>query len=403
MTINLVTGSVSRGADYFGRAELIDQLWTRLESDNLLLVAPRRYGKTGAMFQLLDAPRAPFQPLYIDVEHLESPADFMIELLAVLRHDNHFAQVVNALWEETKEFGRFLRGLASRIDLGSLKVHLREETDVATNWLSYGDRVMQSLARQCPNLLLLLDEFPILVHQMAQRNAGQLRQFLRWFRSARIAPATNVRFLVGGSINLVSTLDGVGLVDTVNDFAIHRLEPFDALTAKRFIQRTMQSRGIKLAPKVRQAVLAAIGTPIPYLLSLLLTALLDRHRTSGTSITAKMVHEVFSTDLLGGATPFFRHYYSRLREYYPGHEARLAKAILGLLSRSDTPVRRDTLFQVYLENANRPADADSTEEFQRLMQKLENDFYIAAEDAGYAFSNRAIRLWWKNNYGFQTG
>jgi len=72
MSINLVTGGVPRGQDYFGRESFIEQLWSRLRTDNVLLLAPRRYGKTGAMFQLLDNPRAPFRPIFINVEPIES-------------------------------------------------------------------------------------------------------------------------------------------------------------------------------------------------------------------------------------------------------------------------------------------------------------------------------------------
>lgn len=402
MTVNLVTGSVPRGSDYFGREHLIDQIWQRLATDNVLLLAPRRFGKTGAMFRLLDAPRDPFRPLYMDVEHLESPADFVIELLAALRHDDHFARTVNALWEETKEVGRYLRGLTSRIDLGSLKVYLREQTDLAKNWRSYGDRAVRLLAREHPRLLLLVDEFPIMVHQIAQRDTGELTRFLRWFRAARIAPDTQTRFLIGGSTNLVSALDAIGLVDTVNDFVVQQVEPFDSSTAERFVREALEAQGVQLSRDVRERMVSVVGTAIPYLLSLLLALLLDRYRKWGAPITVDTVQEVFETELLGGATPFFCHYYSRLQQYYPGDEARQAKAILGVLSRSDSPVRKDTLYQLYLKCAALEHTASNTEQFQRLMQKLENDFYVAGIDDAYRFSNRAIQLWWKNNYGFQN-
>jgi hypothetical protein len=400
--INLVTGSVPRGPDYFGRDDSICRLWGQLENDHVLLVAPRRFGKTGAMFRLLDQPREPYHPIYIDLEHLASPADFMVELLATLRRDNHFARAVNGLWEETKQVGRYLRGLASRVDLGSLKVYLREQTDVAQQWRAYGERVMQTLADDEPRLLLMLDEFAILVHQAAQRDLEELKQFLRWFRAARIAPDTKTRFLVGGSINLVSTLDAVGLVDTVNDFAVQRLGPFDAETAREFIQAVSESRGIELRDDVQDCIVNTLGSPIPYLLSVLLTAVLNHHRTSGSAITPELVQSAFENDVLGGATPFFYHYYSRLREYYSAKEARAAKAILGLLSRSDAPVRKDTLYQLFLKELGLQPNPEVAEEFQRLMQKLDNDFYVSTRDDTYEFASRAIQLWWRNSYGFQT-
>lgn len=194
----------------------------------------------------------------------------------------------------------------------------------------------------------------------------------------------------------------MGLVDTVNDLAVLRVEPFDTSTAKRFVREAMATQDMELDADVQQRIVNILGTPIPYLLSLLMTLLLERHRMSGTPITVEMVDEVFGRDLLGGAATFFFHCYSRLRDYYEEDEERLAKAILGLLSRSDSSVRKDTLYQLYLRRAGLEPSADNEEKFQRLMQKLENDFYVTASNGGYQFSNRAIQIWWKNNYGFQS-
>lgn len=401
MSMHLVTGSVPRGDDYFGREEFIEELWQQLETDNVLILAPRRFGKTGAMYRLLDSPRAPYQPIYLDVEHLGSASDFMIELLAALRRDTHFAKAVNALWEGTRGFGRFLRNLPDQIDFGDVKVHLREKTDISKNWLSYGERIVSLLGKERAHLLLLIDELPIMLHHLAQNNMGELRQFLHWFRAARLAPGTKTRFVLGGSTNLVATLDALRLVDTVNDMSIRWMGPFDGDTARRFIEQGMSAAGVKVSRAVREKIVAAVGSPIPYLLSVLLNALIDDQRVTGKRITAKTVERVFESELLGRATPFFRHYYTRLSEYYADDESRQAKALLNLLSRSDSAVRKDALFAVFLHCTGESPGDRALERFQTLMQKLENDFYVVAAGGGYEFSNRAIQLWWKTNYGFQ--
>ena len=107
----LIVGSVPRGEDYFGREELLESLWSKLQHTNILLEAPRRFGKTGAMYHLLDNPRPPFQPLYVDVEHIVSAADFMIELIAALLRDRRFPRLLHSLREESRGLGRCLRGL----------------------------------------------------------------------------------------------------------------------------------------------------------------------------------------------------------------------------------------------------------------------------------------------------
>lgn len=41
-----IVGPPARGDDFYDREELVDLLWDRLEAGNILLAAPRRFGKT---------------------------------------------------------------------------------------------------------------------------------------------------------------------------------------------------------------------------------------------------------------------------------------------------------------------------------------------------------------------
>ncbi len=400
---NPIVGSVPRGEDFFGREDLIQNLWARLEHDNVLLVAPRRFGKTGVMYRLLDEPHKSFRPLYINVEHILTPGDFMVELMAMLLRDRHFARIGGVLWKEAKGFGQFIRNIPSSVDLGGMKVELRENTDVPKHWLSYGERVMTLLSKEAPRLLLILDEFAVMIDHIAQQDRREAEQLLRWFRAARIAPDTQTRFVIGGSINLTSTLDAMGLIDTVNDLSVERLKAFDPNTAKRFIKAVFASRRIDITSPILDTILKIVGAPVPYFLAVFLTAILDRQRTKRGKITVGMVKTAFEDDLLGGATSVvFQHYRSRIDQYYPGAEAQAAKAILGILSRVDTPVQQDTLYQIFLKSVSIQPSTQAFEDFKRLMSKLDNDFYISTKDGSYDFFSRVLKLWWKTHYGFQV-
>lgn len=399
---NLIIGSPPRGDDYFGQAALIENLWAKLKHDNVLLVAPRRFGKTGAMYRLLDSPRPPYRPLYMDVEHIETAADFMVEIIANLIRDQQFSRVIDSVWSGAKGFGLFLKNLPASIELGGVKVELRDNTDISKNWLSYGERVMALLAKDGPPLLLLIDEFAIMVNNIAMEHRNDAQQLLRWFRAARIAPQTQTRFVIGGSINLVSTLDALGWVDTVNDLAIVRLKPFDPNTAKQYIESILASRKVEPSPEIVETILELVGAPIPYLLAVLLTSVLERQRATTSDISKDLILHSFQEDLLGGdASAFFTQYRSRLDRYYPGLEARAAKAILATLSRAAGAVSRDQLYRVYLGPTNVQASTKTEEDFMQLMYKLENDFYVVAKDGFYEFFSRVIKLWWKSHYGFQ--
>lgn len=399
---NLIIGAVPRGADYFGREGFIESLWSKLEHDNLLLVAPRRFGKTGAMYRLLDEPRGPFRPIYLNVEHLGSANNFMVELLAALLRDRHFTRIVAGLWEETKDFARFLRDLPQEVQVGALKMAIRERTDVAAEWFAYGERLVGLLARDEPRPLLLIDELPILVANIARRDAEEARRFLRWFRVARTAPGTRTRFVVGGSVSLVASLDELGLVDTISDLMPVALEAFDRATAESYVRAVFEDRGLPLRRDIAETVLEIVGEPIPFLLAVLLSATFDRLRKPGETLTPELVRATFEEDVLGGGTSaVFQHYRSRIDQYYSGREGPAALSLLGLLSRAEAPVERTTLYHSYLQGGNRRPSTGSEESFRRLMNRLENDFYVVRQDGGYAFHSRVLQLWWSTHYGYQ--
>ncbi|MCK5055170.1 MAG: hypothetical protein KAT34_00825 [Candidatus Aminicenantes bacterium] len=400
----LVIGTVPRGEDYFGQEDLIDNIWAHLKKDNVLLVAPRRFGKTGAMYKLLDYPRDQFIPIYIDVEYINSAAEFIIELIAKLIKQGHFMRLAKEIWTETKKFGKFLRNLPSSIDFGGLKVELREKTDVQKKWLDYGEQIKLLLTKERKPLLLIIDEFPIMVNNILNKDYEEAKQLLHWFRSLRTAPDTKARFLVGGSINLVSTLDYKGLVDTINDIHIIKLSPFSEKTAKKYIEEIFSANGIELTEDVKKTVSETIGEPIPYFLAVLLSAIFDKVRVLQCDVTPQIVKEVFDEDLLGGSTSaVFLHYRSRIDQYpyYSDCEGRSAKDILGILSRAEEAVKRDTLYQVYLKTCNLAPGTQSRENFMHLMNKLGNDFYITSGDSTYSFFSRVLKIWWKTHYGWK--
>ena len=173
--------------------------------------------------------------------------------------------------------------------------------------------------------------------------------------------------------------------------------------ARRFIQAIFTAQHVEVTSAIVDAVLDCVGAPIPYLLAVLLTAILDRQRLEQAPVSEEMVRAAFEDDLLGGATSaVFRHYRSRIDEYYAGREGHAAKTILATLSRSDIPVKQDTLYFIYLKTVNQPPGPESEDGFTRLMQKLDNDFYVVTDDDRYAFFSRVLRLWWKTHFGFQA-
>ena len=62
MTIRSLPGGVPEPDELFGREHLIQCVWELLAGNNIYLVAPRRFGKTGVMAHILKRPREGYLP-----------------------------------------------------------------------------------------------------------------------------------------------------------------------------------------------------------------------------------------------------------------------------------------------------------------------------------------------------
>jgi uncharacterized protein len=50
-----IVGPVVRRENCYGREQIVEIIWKKLKNGNVLLAAPRRFGKTSIMYRLIDA------------------------------------------------------------------------------------------------------------------------------------------------------------------------------------------------------------------------------------------------------------------------------------------------------------------------------------------------------------
>ena len=120
-----VTGQAVVGDNLYGRDYEIARLWEKLaQGDHILMLAPRRVGKTSLMLELDRAPRENWDVIYVDVESGDGPTDCVAAILAALaakpQYRSRFAVIPfsNAVKEV---FGR----LSASVDTGVLRVELK--------------------------------------------------------------------------------------------------------------------------------------------------------------------------------------------------------------------------------------------------------------------------------------
>ena len=92
-----IPGGVPEPDELIGRDHLIDVLWNLLTGNNLLLIAPRRFGKTGVMRHILKKPRPGYHVVYMEVEDVSTPENFAAELIATLLENDKIRKFFSGL------------------------------------------------------------------------------------------------------------------------------------------------------------------------------------------------------------------------------------------------------------------------------------------------------------------
>jgi hypothetical protein len=394
-------GPPVRGADCYGREAFVDLVWEKLSFGHVLLASPRRFGKTSVMYRLIDAPRWDYRLVHCDLEHFLEPADLLTAMVVQLSRDDVLSKITSALSYVPKKAWQGFRANVEEIEVHKLKLKLKEQ--IQPRWQASGEELFDAIARSPETVVFLLDEFAVMIDEMAHLDArrDEARLLLRWLRQLRQSPRIkNVRFLVAGSIGIGNVLNNLGEIASINDFETLKLQPFTDPVADRFLQALSEAHHTPLPPAVRKKVLQLIGTRVPYFLQIIFSEIDKASKERGIAPTPATVEALYRDTILGvDCKTYFDHYYGRLRDYYDRQHERAAKTILRTIARLGS-VKRDACYQIY----RKECDSADIERFNGLMSNLESDYYVVfnARQNGYGFSCKLLRDWWLRHYGMDS-
>ena len=238
MTTNNVIGRPVVGGDFFDREKEQKRIWRRLENDNVLLLAPRRVGKTSLLHRLRDtADQHEVDAVYVSVADRTREIDFIARLYEAIAKRDRGAKAVGAA---LRRFGR----KASFKKLEVAKVFSVEFTNEnEQRWQELGDALMGVLQETDRQWVIMVDELPLFVLELLAHGRPRARTFLQWFRSIRInqQASLSTRWILAGSIGLDTVASRERLGDTINDLAVEPLGAFSEHDADRFLETLADS------------------------------------------------------------------------------------------------------------------------------------------------------------------
>lgn len=327
---DFIVGSPARDDDFCFRQEFLEDLWEDLEKHNVLLLAPRRTGKTSVMYRMLDKPKESWLVIHLNVEDLKTPDDFIISLIdAINEHQpSYLRETLAKGWD-------FLAGALSRIErieVSEFKLQLRRREDSGGKWQDQAGELIERVFKSNQKILFIIDELPDMLGSMLTVSKEEYSLFLHWFRKIRDRSLkNNLRWLVGGSVNLIAALDQQGMVKQVNDLKVEPLPSFTGKEVQIFVERMLCSRGVEFDKTVVPRISELLGAPIPLFLQMLTQELFRLwKRNETTPLSALVVDEVYNKSLLGEmARDKLQHYRSRIDVHYPQEEREAACLFLG--------------------------------------------------------------------------
>ena len=389
-----VVGQAVVGNDLYGRGSELRWLWDRLrQGGHVHMLAPRRVGKTSLMLELRRKPRANWHVVYVDVQGVSGPADWVAAVMAELAvtptyrtwlEAVPFAKSVSDVWQQVRN---------AQVNVPFLRVELRSA--MGNEWPDAMDRLQARLS-QMPeasgHLLIIVDELPVLVARMLRDKRGhaEVELLLAKMRAWRQSPQLRgkVYTLVGGSIGLDGLLRRQGLSALINDLVPFRVDSWDRETAVEFLDRLGRDRQFRLTDDHIGLMLDLLKDPVPYHVQLFFHELYVTVNGNVSDITTEHVRRCFADRLTGpGGTPHLDHYATRLEVALDAASYEAAEAVLGLACGAEGAAMEDI-------EALAGGQAGA---FRAVLNELEFDGYIVRSGARIVFRSNLLRMWWRKN------
>ncbi|MFZ6711150.1 ATP-binding protein [Undibacterium sp. TC9W] len=401
-----IAGTPVEGDNFFGRSAEVLRLAEILENDDILLLGPRRIGKTSICRAVMAQVRTnKWHAIEINVAACEDELAFLAKLHDALAPElstlsskikGTFTNAVDALHARIKSFKIPIPGA------GPVEVNLADK--VAEDWIELGNDVLRLLIQANQRWLIYIDELPIMLFNIIRNDdktgVQRVRLFLDWFRNdVRALPDSHsIRWLVSGSVGLDTLVQQHGMADTINSLNHQNLVAFTEEVAKAMLLKLAERYQLELGEEAAGKLVAEVQWAQPYYLQKAFHHL--RHRASiDKDIDIISLIEPSINDMVQpGSDNDFHHWEQRLTLQLGANQAAHAVALLSFAAKDFTGARPENLLAV-LEGRMPNDDAERHREvFINLRDILQRDAYWWPDersgDKRYRFHLEPLRRWW---------
>lgn len=404
-----ITGTPVDGDNFFGRQAELAELLRLLDDHDILLLGPRRVGKTSIGRRLMAEVQAQKNWLAVEVN------------VASCNHERELvAKLARALTDAQAHLGlRLLSGVADawKATLGriqQIKVGVPGVADMAVQlqagpapaeWTVVASELLGLLSQVNTRWLIYIDELPIFLYGLMKNDkthgTARVRRFLDWFRNdvCQLPAHNQVRWLVSGSVGLDTLAQHHGMADSINSLHHTSLREFSPTEALALLQALQADTPLGLDDDALTEAVREVQWLQPYYLQQVFHHL--RH-TSPQASGSHRVRAAVQRLAEPGQDNDFHHWEARLDEQLGAADGGHARALLTLAARQRAGASATLLFD--LLHSRLPADTPKEQahtQFVRLRDVLIRDAYWGRVDmdspaapAHYQFRLEPLRRWW---------
>jgi uncharacterized protein len=386
-TLNVVIGQAAQGEKYLPRTTITDEIWRKLEGgSNLLLVAPRRVGKSSILFHLLDNPKEKLLIAYYISESVNNENEFYKKLF------HHILEKMTSLQRYTTILKTLAKKLPSCIEsIGPDGIKFRSGNSI--NYCDELRKLMQKAVLNDDKIIVLIDEFASTVENILQDEGERAAiHFLETKRSIRQDPAmqNKLQFIYAGSIGLENIVSSMNQVNLVADLAPIRVTPLTNKDVKKLISMIFDGSEITLEDGALKYLLDVIEWWIPFYFQIILDESYKIIEERGSMVITKGDIDAAVKNALKQRI-YFEHWFARLRKAYKAKEFSFVKELLNVISEKKK-IPSSEIFNCAVKYGLENSYTD-------LVNALKHDGYINNSDnpKEYRFNSSLLREWWYAN------
>ena len=380
-------GQVVKGNDFWDRKVELESIWDAIDSgSHILLVAPRRVGKTSIMHKIKDEPKDGYIVIYIDTESADNENEFWHKLF-------------NAMMEE--DFINKLK-LKSKVlyeRLTNIKIK-----KVSTSGVEFGDGTtldyavaFEILVKDLDidkKLIIMIDEFAQTIENIIKyEDVKNDNSLLKEHRILRQNPKVSekITFVYAGSIGLESVVSKINSIKIINDLNNIKVLPLSKPEAYIFTHQLCSSVKIDMNEDAINYLLEKVEWLIPFYIQLLIQELKILSREdSNRLLDSDAIDEAIDKALEHRS--YFESWQTKLKESFSIDEYKFAKEVLNIISENYTMESLEIINMA----TKHSLDEDEAKD---MIRTLVYDGYINNNENPkvYRYNSPILRQWWNKN------